>query len=527
MLESQNFETTKQLRRVSDHIPSGAWFIIFFEICERFTFYGVSGPLQNFIEFPYPTRIDDQPGALGKGQQAATSLILFFNFLSYITPILGAIIGDKYWGKYKTILFFSGVYLIGIAALILSAIPSVIHADASLPILIFALLIISMGNGGLKANVTAMVAEQYTISRPFIRKTNTGEKVIVDPNLTVQSIFHWFYIAISCGGLSPIITTNLEKYKSFWFAFCIPFLVSTLGIFILLAGKQEYVLTSPKGSILIDAFRVFQNRFEHSKSNKKVKVSESQKDKKDDDGLINDENLFQELQKTFKACQIFAFFPIFWISYIQTNSNLISQAATMQAGLLPNDFMNIIHTFALLICVPVLNHLFYPIIRKYGIAFGHVKKIFFGFMFAALGMAYNSIVQWMIYNTGPCYDQTLCIVDGKNVSNNISVWMQTPGYILGAISGAFACVTGLEYAYQKAPASMKSIVTSLFLLTTGIGAMLGFCVIPLATDPYSTYLYVILAILTFGAGCTMYIFFRKFDSDDLMIEEEEEILEFY
>jgi len=41
--------------------------------------------------------------------------------------------------------------------------------------------------------------------------------------------------------------------------------------------------------------------------------------------------------------------------------------------------------------------------------------------------------------------------------NDLSVFWQIPAFILIGLSEIFTSVTGLEYAYTKAPASMKSL----------------------------------------------------------------------
>lgn len=46
-------------------------------------------------------------------------------------------------------------------------------------------------------------------------------------------------------------------------------------------------------------------------------------------------------------------------------------------------------------------------------------------------------------------------------------------YILIAFSEIFASITGLEYAFTKAPKNMRSLVMSLFLFTTAFSAALG------------------------------------------------------
>lgn len=46
-------------------------------------------------------------------------------------------------------------------------------------------------------------------------------------------------------------------------------------------------------------------------------------------------------------------------------------------------------------------------------------------------------------------------------------------YVLIAFSEIFASITGLEYAFTKAPRNMRSLVVSLFLFTNGFAAALG------------------------------------------------------
>jgi POT family proton-dependent oligopeptide transporter len=47
-------EDWKNLREVSDAIPLSAYLVIIIEFCERFTYYGLTGPFQNYIQYPAP-----------------------------------------------------------------------------------------------------------------------------------------------------------------------------------------------------------------------------------------------------------------------------------------------------------------------------------------------------------------------------------------------------------------------------------------------------------------------------------------
>jgi POT family proton-dependent oligopeptide transporter len=161
-------EELSTLEHVSDRIPLAAWLIVICELCERFAFYGLSGLFQNYIQFPLPTANDTQPGALDRGQQTATTLTMFFRFFAYLTPIIGAILADQFWGKYKTIIVSCVIYMIGLVVLLLTSIPPAIDKGVAFPGLIVAMIILGFGTGGVKSNVSPLMAEQYSRTTPII-----------------------------------------------------------------------------------------------------------------------------------------------------------------------------------------------------------------------------------------------------------------------------------------------------------------------------------------------------------------------
>ena len=79
--------------------------------------------------------------------------------------------------------------------------------------------------------------------------------------------------------------------------------------------------------------------------------------------------------------------------------------------------------------------------------------------------------------------------------------------MLIGISEIFASVTGLEYAYTKAPPSMRSFVQSTYLLTNAFGSALGEALTPVAYDPAVLWMFVGLCGASFGAGCLIWIYF--------------------
>jgi POT family proton-dependent oligopeptide transporter len=135
-------------------------------------------------------------------------------------------------------------------------------------------------------------------------------------------------------------------------------------------------------------------------------------------------------------------------------------------------------------------------------------------------MVYAAVIQHFIYQTGPCYDHPLCPaaeVDGVIYGNNIHIAAQTGAYMLIGISEIFASVTGLEYAYTKAPPSMKSFVQSMYLLTNAFGSAISEALNPVLIDPKIQWMYVGLAVSSFIAGCVIWILFHHYnDTEDEM-----------
>lgn len=74
-------EEKLRLRHVAENLPLSAWLVALVELSERFTYYGLTGILQNYIQRPLDGSLGR--GALGMGHQGATGLSTFFQFWCY------------------------------------------------------------------------------------------------------------------------------------------------------------------------------------------------------------------------------------------------------------------------------------------------------------------------------------------------------------------------------------------------------------------------------------------------------------
>ena len=114
-------------------------------------------------------------------------------------------------------------------------------------------------------------------------------------------------------------------------------------------------------------------------------------------------------------------------------------------------------------------------------------------------MAVAAVVQHQIYIRPPNYNMPTIATDpdgaGGVNGNDIHVAFQAPGYLFIALAEIFASITGLEYAFTKAPASMKSFIMSVFLFTSAGGSVLGIGVSKFARDPGFVWFYTGLCVV--------------------------------
>ncbi|KAI8939857.1 hypothetical protein NX059_003592 [Plenodomus lindquistii] len=508
-------EEMKTLRKVGEPLPKSAFLVAIVELCERFTYYGASGIFQNYISRPRSG--EEGRGALGMGHQGATGLSTFFQFWCYVTPILGAVIADQYLGKYNTIVIFCGVYIVGLLVLTLTSLPVALDHGAGLGGFIVAIIVIGLGTGGIKSNVAPLIADQYKRRQMVIGNDDkTGERVIIDPAITIQRIYMIFYWCINVGSLSLLATPYMERDCDFWSAFLLCLCIFFVGTLVLVLGRKVYVVRPPQGSIITDAFRVIWMMIKGRKMDAPKPSYQAGLGR--DSNLRWDDHFVEEVKRALIACQVFAFYPIYWVVYGNFSNNFVTQAGQMAGHGIPNDLMQNFDAISIICFLPLVDQVLMPTLRKWKIPFPPINRIVCGFWVGSLAMVYASVIQYYIYQAGPCYGDPLCdaSIDAAGVKqgNNIHIATQTGAYMLIGISEIFASVTGLEYAYTKAPPSMKSFVQSMYLLTNAFGSAISEALNPLLYNPAIMYMFAGLAVASFIAGCLIWILFHHLNEQE-------------
>ena len=101
-----------------------------------------------------------------------------------------------------------------------------------------------------------------------------------------------------------------------------------------------------------------------------------------------------------------------------------------------------------------MDNIVYPAMRKAKIRFTPLRRMCASFFVACAAMIWAAVIQYYIYTTTECGYYT----NDCEVVSPLNVWSQTGAYVLVGLAEILGSITGLEYAYTKAPANMRSLV---------------------------------------------------------------------
>lgn len=197
-------------------------------------------------------------------------------------------------------------------------------------------------------------------------------------------------------------------------------------------------------------------------------------------------------------------------------NNLVSQAATLQLGGVPNDIISNLNPISIIIFVPIMNLLIYPTLQRMKIRFTPIKRIACGFFLASAAMISATVTQYYIYKLGSCGSMPNTCKDagGNRLPAPISVWVQVVPFVLIGFSEIMASVTSLEYAFTKAPTNMRSTVQAVSMFMNAISSAISQSLVGLSEDPLLVWNYGLVAVLAAVAGFLFLINNRQLDKDE-------------
>lgn len=171
-------------------------YILVVEACERLCYYTMFGSMTIFLEdagCQFSSLSPDKPSC--RGASAASGLRASFRMLAYVMPVFGGYVADNILGRYKTILYFTTVYVIGVAMMAVGALPSLMDEQIGFILYILgAFCFMALGTGAIKPNVVAFGADQYDLTNP-------------DEVIQQTAFFSYFYLVINIGSVFSAIWT--------------------------------------------------------------------------------------------------------------------------------------------------------------------------------------------------------------------------------------------------------------------------------------------------------------------------------
>ncbi len=393
-------------------MPPGVPYIVGNEAAERFSFYGMKSILALFMA-KYLITSTGAPDPMS--EHDADAYTHWFVFGVYFLPIFGALLSDGLIGKYRTILWLSIVYCFGHFAL---AINDTRHGLA------IGLLLICLGAGGIKPCVSANVGDQFGPSNKHL----------------LSKVFGWFYFSINAGSfISSLLCPYLLEHNHPHWAFGIPGIAMVLATISFWLGRKKFVHVPPAGL-----------------------------------GFLKTTFSREGLGALGRLCSVYVFIIVFWALWDQSNGvEWTLQAAKMDLsvpwlpwldiGFAPFHFhagmgltlsagqVQTANPVLILLFIPLVNYVIYPAIDKV-FTLTPLRKIGIGLFITAASFVVIAHIQQMIDAGGK-----------PNVN-----W-QFLAYVIITLGEAMVSITGLEFSYTQAPASMKSAVMALWLFAVSAG----------------------------------------------------------
>ena len=198
--------------------PRSVPYIIANEACERFSFYGMRNILTPFLMTALLLSVPEEFRA-GEAKDIFHSFVIGV----YFFPLLGGYLADKFFGKYRTILYLSILYCIGHAFLAIF--------ETNKEGFYAGLFLIALGSGGIKPLVSSFMGDQF----------NKANKHLA------RKAFDWFYFTINFGSFFASLSMPLVlKHFGAGWALGLPGVLMGLATLFFWLGRHRYVHVAPE-----------------------------------------------------------------------------------------------------------------------------------------------------------------------------------------------------------------------------------------------------------------------------------------
>ncbi|WP_125153537.1 peptide MFS transporter [Clostridium rectalis] len=257
--------------------PPGLYMLFLTEMWERFSYYGMRALLILYLTTEFVR------GGLAFDPATAALIYGWYTGLTYITPLIGGYISDRFLGQRKAIVVGATIMALGQFAL---------FAQQTKTFLFIGLFLLVIGNGFFKPNISTLVGKLYS-----------------DGDKRKDSAFTIFYMGINVGAfLAPLVCGTLAENifavkkagEIMQYGFKYGFLAAGIGMIlsqiIFMALSQKYLGDIGKHTVV------------------------------DSNGKLKEDNnkplTLQEKKRTAVIIIITLFVIVFWTGFEQAGSSL-------------------------------------------------------------------------------------------------------------------------------------------------------------------------------------------------------------
>jgi dipeptide/tripeptide permease len=348
------------------------------------------------------------------------------------------------------------------------------------------LLLIAVGNGFLRACITALGASQYVLPQ---------QKKALDRFFSAYYFF--YYAGILMGKILPpyVRTTVLitpycvQKGECYTSVFGVIVIIFAISWILFLGGLKMYRKETPS---LDNTMLKTIDCIAHAVTKK---ISGKFKEKQILDHAVGkySQEFVNDVRVFLKIVKFFIPLPIYYALLNQQDSTWTFQAALLNTNIfgieVQADQFKAIGPILLLILIPVWQKLVNPLLEKCGIFLSSLECVFIGCLFASMSFVCSGFLQYFIKE--------------EFSAKQYSVLWQFPQFFLIMIAEVLISIPGLKFAYTHAPITMKSLLTAIFFINNALGNLLvvGITQLELFNNDHSLefffYAFIMLAAAVF------------------------------
>ena len=425
--------------------PPQVRYIVGNEACERFSFYGMRSILVTYMVT-----------ALLYSQRDSKAYFHYFVAATFFTPVVGGWLADRFFGRYRTILWISFAYVLGHGVLALW--------DSRTGLFV-GLALIAVGAGGIKPCVSAFVGDQF----------GADEKALM------QRVYGWFYWSINLGSAAAyFLIPWLLRRVGPSAAFAVPGVAMVLALLVYWAGRRHYVLAPPSGPNPHGFLRVVGD------AARKLGTGQPGQHWLDLARQKHPEEAVEGAKAVFRIMSVFAAVTLFWALFDQKSSSWVLQGRQMDphlpwASIAPEQ-LQAANPILVMTLIPLFTWLVFPLLERRGVVLTALRKMTAGMFVTVLSFVAAAVVQTLL-------DQ----------GRTPGILWQLPQYVLLTTGEVLVSVTGLEFSYTQAPRSMRSTIMSIWFLTVFLGNLLTALVTELVRLEGAAYFWFFAAFMLVAA----------------------------